>query len=114
MQTFRALRTAVLLVGALCLLAVPAAIAGTTHTPKTHARKAHAHRLCKRTRTHGRVHKAVHKGTRHHASRASHSHPCAARKRSRGHRRHHRTAAHNGSRAHTPLTVSGSECRTRT
>jgi len=101
-QLTAVLRATILLVGVLCLLAAPAASAGTTHASKGHARKAHTHRVCKLVRTHGKVHKS----SRRHAS---HPHACTGHKRSHR-RRHHHTASHRGSQAHTPVNVDGENC----
>jgi uncharacterized protein YkwD len=102
----------VVLVGALCLLPAPAAVAATSHTGTTHTRKAHARRRCLGTRGHGVAHKSSHG----HAHRASNSHPCAPTKRSSkkrtGHGRHrHHPKTDRGSQAHTPLSISGENCQ---
>ncbi len=118
METSRELQTvvlrAVLLVGLLWLLALPASAASSTGHPQGHSRKTKVHRTCRRTRAHGRVHKS----SRGHAHGASHSRPCAGHRRSpkkgTGHRRHRHASAHRGSQAHTPLNVSGENCQNTT
>ncbi len=115
MERSRELQTvvprALLLVGLLCLLIVPASAASGTGHAQGHARKPKVHRTCRRTRAHGRVHKS----SRGHAHGTSRSHPCAGHKRSSkkgtGHRYHRHAAAHRGSQANTPLNVSGENCQ---
>ncbi len=102
---------AVLLVGLLCLLVVPASAASGTGHAQRHTRRTKVHRTCRRTRTHGRVHKSSHG----HAHWASQSRPCVGHKRSSKkatvHRRHRHTAAQRDSPANTPLNVSGENCQ---
>lgn len=119
MERSRELQTvvlrAVLLVGLLCLLVVPSSAAASSTTGQTgaHHHKTKVHRLCRRTRTHGRLHG---KSSRHHSGRSARSHGCSGK--APTHKGHKHSHAREGSGADTPrhasqapLNVSGENCQ---
>jgi len=113
----RAVR-AVALVCVLCLLALPSSAAASSTTSRTHGHhpKTKVHRLCRRTRTNGRLHG---KSSRRHSGSSARSHDCSGR--ARTHKRHQPSHARKGSGAQTPrhasqapLNVSGENCQNTT
>ena len=99
MESSRPVRTTVLLAGVLCLL-IPASAVGATHR-----HRAHAHKLCHRTRARGHLEKAAKRSSRGCSGR-THTHR-------RSTVRHHPTH-HVSHTTHVSLPIDGEGCQDTT